>query len=153
MCVCVCLCVYFIAIELPTFYLEDLCQPRKTAINGSLTEVLCLVYESDNVHLNCSYDASPLGTLSLFFNNSDISLTKPSNVEIDSNNAIVITNFNPMLNGGVYECKARNIINNMVRETTLKYIVSGMIVYYPVHPIRQHTPKPFGSLATLLIFN
>ncbi len=145
--------MYFIAIELPTFYLEDLCQPRKTAINGSLTEVLCLVYESDNVHLNCSYDASPLGTLSLFFNNSDISLTKPSNVEIDSNNAIVITNFNPMLNGGVYECKARNVINNMVRETTLKYIVSGMIVYYPVHPIRQHTPKPFGSLATLLIFN
>ncbi len=125
---CVCLCLYFIAIELPTFYLEDLCQPGVTTTNGSLTEVLCLVRKGDNVHLSCSYEASPLGTLSLFFNNSDISFTRPSNVEIDSNNAIVITNFNPMLNGGVYECKARNIINNMVRETTLKYIVSGMIV-------------------------
>ncbi len=125
-CVCVCAYVYYTAIGIPTFYLEDLCQPGVTTTNGSLTEVLCLVRKGDNVHLSCSYEASPLGTLSLSFNNSDISFTKPSNVEIDSNNAIVITNFNPMLNGGVYECKVMSIIYNMVRETTLKYMVSGI---------------------------
>lgn len=117
----VCLCV---CLGVPLFDLRDICESRTINTSGSATEVRCAVSPGDDVRLSCAYDAYPLGTLSLMFGSTDVTTAMIENVDVE-NSTIVISNFDLKINGGTYECVARNTIRGVAGEATVRFILSG----------------------------